>query len=89
MVNRVVKRDLLQKETMELAQRIALQDSFALRLSKASINQVQDQMGFRNGIMSGFHSHAIGLSHRRDTSDDEVASKDLARKRDEKFGDRA
>lgn len=88
LVNRVVKRDLLQKETMELAQRIALQDSFALRLSKASMNQVQDHMGFRNGIMSGFHSHAIGLSHRRDTSDDEVASKDLARKRDEKFGDR-
>ena len=89
LVNRVVKRDLLQKETMELAQRIALQDSFALRLSKASINQVQDQMGFRNGIMAGFHSHAIGLSHRRDTNDDEITSKDLARKRDEQFGDRA
>jgi len=89
LVNRVAKRDFLQKETMELAQRIALQDSFALRLSKASMNQVQDHMGFRNGIMTGFHSHAIGLSHRRDTNDDEIASKDLARKRDEQFGDRA
>ena len=88
LVNRVVSRDKLEEETMELAQRIALQDPFALRLSKASLNQVQDQMGYRNSVMSGFHNHALGLSHRRELAGDErVTSIDRARNRDKKFGD--
>ena len=65
-----------------------MQDPFALRLSKASLNQVQDQMGFRNSIMSGFHNHALGLSYRREIyGADRVGSIDRARERDEKFGD--
>ena len=88
LVNRVVSRDKLEEETMELAQRIALQDPFALRLSKASLNQVQDQMGYRNSVMSGVHNHALGLSHRRELAGDErVTSIDRARNRDKKFGD--
>ena len=88
LVNKVVPADQLEKETMKLAQRIALQDSFALRLSKASLNQVQDQMGYRNSIMSGFHNHALGLSYRREIYDGErVTSIDRARERDKKFGD--
>ena len=88
LVNRVVPGEDLETETMKLAERIALQDPFALRLSKASLNQVQDQMGFRNSIMSGFHNHALGLSYRRDIyGTDRVGSIDRARERDEKFGD--
>ena len=88
LVNRVVPSDDLETETMKLAERIALQDPFALRLSKASLNQIQDQMGFRNSIMSGFHNHALGLSYRRDKYGiDRVGSIDRARERDEKFGD--
>ena len=59
LVNRVVARDALEEETMALAQRIALQDPFALRLSKASVNQMQDAMGFRNGINSAFQTHSL------------------------------
>ena len=88
LVNRVVPVKDLEIETMKLAERIALQDPFALRLSKASLNQVQDQMGFRNSIISGFHNHALGLSYRRDIyGADRVGSIDRARERDEKFGD--
>ena len=88
LVNRVVPGQDLETETMKLAERIALQDPFALRLSKASLNQVQDQMGFRKSIMSGFHNHALGLSYRRDIyGADRVGSIDRARERDEKFGD--
>ena len=88
LVNRVVPDKDLEIETMKLAERIALQDPFALRLSKASLNQVQDQMGFRNSIMSGFHNHALGLSYRREIyGADRVGSIDRARERDEKFGD--
>jgi len=89
LVNRVVPREKLQEETMILAQRIAMQDPFALRLSKASLNQLQDQMGYRNSIISGFHNHALGLAHRREIYEGEkVTSKERARKRDERFGDR-
>ena len=84
----LVVEDLVE-ETMKLAQRIALQDPFALRLSKASVNQLQDQMGYRNSIISGFHNHALGLSHRREMYEGErITSKERAAKRDERFGDR-
>lgn len=89
LVNRVVPIEKLEEETMALAQRIALQDPFALRLSKASLNQVQDEMGYRNSIISGFHNHALGLAHRREIYEsEEITSKERAKKRDERFGDR-
>ena len=47
LVNRVVPRDSLEDETMALAKRIAMQDPFAVRLSKYSINLMQDEMGYR------------------------------------------
>jgi len=89
LVNRVVPIEKLEEETMALAQRIALQDPFALRLSKASLNQLQDEMGYRNSIISGFHNHALGLAHRREIyGDEKITSKERAKKRDERFGDR-
>ena len=89
LVNRVVPIEKLEEETMALAQRIALQDPFALRLSKASLNQVQDEMGYRNSIISGFHNHALGLAHRREIYEsEETTSKERAKKRDERFEDR-
>lgn len=45
MVNRVVARERLEEETMRLARRIALNEPFALMLSKMSINQAEDIMG--------------------------------------------
>jgi len=92
LVNRVVARDALEEETMALAQRIALQDPFALRLSKASVNQMQDAMGFRNGINSAFQTHALSIAFRRERdggdSFDLGQGTQRAKDRDQKFGDR-
>ena len=55
-VNRVVPRHLLEKETMALAQRIAENDRLTLRMTKFSINQAQDAMGYRTAVQ-GAHSN--------------------------------
>jgi enoyl-CoA hydratase len=92
LVNRVVPRERLEEETMALAQRIALQDPFAVRLAKLSINSMLDEMGQRTAIISAFKTHMLGTAHRAmggegfdglpDGSVDE-----RVRDRDEKFGD--
>ena len=90
LVNRVVPAARLDEETMGLAQRIALQDPFALRLAKFSINQIQDEMGFRTAITGAFQAHAISLAYRRELHGEDFersAGTDRARRRDEAFGD--
>lgn len=92
MVNRVVPRERLEEETMALAQQIALQDPFALRLAKLSINGMLDEMGQRNAIVAAFRTHVISVAHRQMSGGgfeglpgDSVAER--VRARDEKFGD--
>jgi enoyl-CoA hydratase len=90
MVNRVVPLDKVEEETMALAQRIALQDPFAIRLAKLSINQMQDEMGFRVSITSAFQAHALSVAYRQERDGDEsqrVQGSQRARNRDETFGD--
>ncbi|MCH8892748.1 MAG: enoyl-CoA hydratase [Chloroflexi bacterium] len=90
MVNRVVPLAKLEEETMALAQRIALQDPFALRLAKMSINQMQDEMGFRVSITSAFQAHALSVAYRQERDGDEsqrVQGAQRARNRDATFGD--
>ena len=90
LINRVVPADKLEEETMSLAQRIALQDPFALRLAKFSINQIQDEMGYRTAVTGAFQAHAISLAYRREQHGDDFerpAGTDRARRRDEAFGD--
>ncbi len=90
LVNRVVPLEKLEEETMALAQRIALQDPFAIRLAKFSINQMQDEMGFRVSINSAFQSHALSVAYRLERDGDEsqrVRGAQRARNRDERFGD--
>ena len=41
---------------MALAQRIAMQDPFALRMAKFSLNQMQDEMGYRSGVTGAFQT---------------------------------
>lgn len=55
-VNQVVTRDRLETETMALAQEIADNDSFNLRLVKWAVNSAQDAMGFSGSIRNA-HSH--------------------------------
>jgi enoyl-CoA hydratase len=56
LVNLVVPRNELEKETLALANQIAETDTFTLRLMKFAINLAQDEMGFRNAVRNA-HSH--------------------------------
>ena len=56
LINLVVPRAELEKETNALAGRIAETDSFTLRLTKFAANLAQDEMGFRNAVRNA-HSH--------------------------------
>ena len=56
LVNLVVPRNELEKETLALANQIAETDAFTLRLMKFAINLAQDEMGFRNAVRNA-HSH--------------------------------
>jgi enoyl-CoA hydratase len=87
LVNRVVPRSKLEEETMALARRIALQDPFALRLAKFSLNQMQDEMGFRTAITSAFQTYALSVAYRREQGQDMLGGAERARRRDEAFGD--
>ncbi len=58
-VNRVVPREQLMEETMALARRIALQDPFALRMAKLSVNQAQDEMGYSTFIRHALQTYVV------------------------------
>ncbi len=60
MVNKVVPLDELMPATMELAERIAKQDSFALRMAKQAVNRTLDIQGFKAAIDSCFDIHHFG-----------------------------
>ena len=92
LVNRAVPADMLEQETMALAQRIALQDPFALRISKFSVNQTQDEMGYRSAVLSAFQTHALSVAYRRERdanadAADAKAGIARAKARDARFGD--
>jgi enoyl-CoA hydratase len=92
LVNRVVSPERLEEETMALAQRIAAQDPFALRLAKVSINSMLDEMGQRNAIIAAFNVHMLSTAHQAMSGEgseglpgESVAER--VRARDEKFSD--
>ncbi|MGV0052371.1 enoyl-CoA hydratase [Mycobacterium colombiense] len=63
MVNRVVPRLDLERETLRLAAHIAKMPRFGLALTKRSINQCEDQMGLRNGMDAVFGLHHLAHAH--------------------------
>jgi enoyl-CoA hydratase len=65
LVNRVVARDALAEETLALARRIALQDPFALKLAKASVNETMDIQGHRRAVENAFKNYMITIPHRQ------------------------
>lgn len=87
LVNEIVPRDQLEDETMELAQRIARQDAYALRIAKFSMNQMQDEAGFRTGVTGAFQSYALTRMYRLEKGEDTFAGSKRAKERDEAFGD--
>lgn len=63
MVNRVVPRAQLADETLALAKQIALRPSFALKLAKQAVNNVQDAQGRPAANMAAFAMHHLAHSH--------------------------
>ncbi|MDT5096092.1 MAG: hypothetical protein QOH60_5455 [Mycobacterium sp.] len=60
MVNHVVPLEELSDFTMDLAQRIAKTDPWALRMAKRAVNHTLDTMGFSTAIASCFDMHHLG-----------------------------
>jgi len=65
MVNHVVPRDELDKTTMELAQRIATMDPFALKLAKQAVNRTMDTQGQWTAMQAVFDMHHLAHCHSR------------------------
>lgn len=61
LVNRVVPRDELDAQTLELATRIAQTPPFAIKLLKRSLNRTLDVQGMREALSAHFDLHQ--LSH--------------------------
>jgi enoyl-CoA hydratase len=92
LVNRVVKREELAQATLELAQRIALQDPYALKLAKASVNETLDIQGQRRALESSFKNYMLTIPHRQALGTYGAAArakgvKERIETRDQKFGD--
>ncbi len=82
MVNRVVPRDELLKETQQLAATIAEIPRFGLALTKRAVNQAEDQMGLRTGMDSVFGLHHFAHAHNAETSADSLAGMNARSMRD-------
>jgi enoyl-CoA hydratase len=76
MVNRVVPRDRLEDEVVDVATRIAKMPRFGLALTKKAINQVEDLMGMRDGMDAVFGLHHMAHAHNAETSKDSLAGQD-------------
>jgi len=63
MINHVVPRVELEDFTLKLAERIAMQPLFALKLIKEAVNNAQDLMGRRQNNMFTFALHHMAHSH--------------------------
>jgi enoyl-CoA hydratase len=64
LVNRVVPRARLEEETMKLAQQITERDPFALKLAKASVNEMQNAQGWREAMEGAFKNYMLTIPHR-------------------------
>jgi enoyl-CoA hydratase len=60
MVNRVVPLEELVPTTIALAQKIAMNDAFALRMAKRAVNKTLDIQGYTNSIDAIFDMHQLG-----------------------------
>lgn len=66
MVNHVVPRAELPDFTLELAKKIALKPSFALKLSKEAVNQTLEAQGQWQAMLSVFNLHQLAHSHNQE-----------------------
>ena len=66
LVNRVVPRAALEAETMALAQKIAGNDPFAMKMAKLSVNETMDAQGQRHALESSFKNYMLTIPHRQE-----------------------
>jgi enoyl-CoA hydratase len=64
LVNHVVPRAALEDETLALARRIAVNDSWALRMAKRSVNDTLDAQGQRAAIEVAFKNYMLTIPTR-------------------------
>lgn len=69
MVNHVVPREKLHEATMWLARRIALNDLYALKMSKLSMNQAADILGHGAAIRASSNLWLTGATRERGAND--------------------
>ena len=72
MVNRVVKADDLQEETLAFARLLTNKPGFALKLGKDVINTAFDSMGFEQVQKAAFNAHHLAHAHYRIINPDGV-----------------
>lgn len=72
-VNLVVPRDKLESETLAFAEKIAEAEPFLTRMTKLSLNQAQDAMGFRLAVQAALANFVL-LAH----SGDILSAEDMA-----------
>ena len=65
MVNHVVPAESLETTAAEIARKIALRPSFALKLAKQSVNAALDAQGQENALKSAFGLHQVAHAHSR------------------------
>ena len=66
LVNRVVKREALEGETLALAQKIAENDPYALMMAKRSVNEMLDAQGQRQALEGAFKNYMLTIPHRQE-----------------------
>ncbi|MFC9704805.1 enoyl-CoA hydratase [Streptomyces sp. NPDC056943] len=77
MVNRVVPREELNDQTMELANRIAEMPRMGLALTKRAVNQAEDLQGMHTGMDSVFGLHHLAHAHNAETAPDALGGMDI------------
>jgi enoyl-CoA hydratase len=82
MVNRVVARADLERETLDLAGRIAAMPRLGLALTKKAVNQCEDLMGLHAGMDSVFGLHHVAHAHNAEVGSDSLAGQDARSMRD-------
>lgn len=65
MVNHVVPKEELRSFTMDLARRIALRPSFALKLAKEGVNQMLEAQGQWTALRAAFSHQHLAHAHNR------------------------
>lgn len=76
MVNRVVSREALAAETLEIARRIAAQPRMGLALTKQAVNHIEDLQGKRSGMEAAFAWHHFAHVHNEMVSGDKLGGYD-------------